>query len=87
MKKVSTTPNLALKALKIVLASKQGFICVIIIVIVIIGKIQIVALLDKKLGKHVAIFYNIIYLFLEKRCNVILHLVVASQEYQIYRVR
>ena len=47
-------------------------------------KIQIIALLDKKLKKLTDIFYSIISFFLEKICEGMLHVVVAFQRNQFY---
>ena len=87
-KHVESTNNtqLTLKALEIDAASKKFFLFGIRKNWSLI-KIQIVIHLDKKLRKLIAIFYNTIFFFLEKKFEMMLHLVVAFKEYQIYWLR
>ena len=75
---MSTVPNLALKALEIVSASKKNFIFVIRKIWSLL-KIKIVVLLDKKLRELIAIFYMSI--FIDKKYKVMLHFVVRQENY------
>ena len=49
-------------------------------------KMEIAALLDKKLRKVIAMFFNFSSVFLDKKYKVMLHLAATFQQYQIYWV-
>ena len=86
MKKVPTVPNLAMKDIEIVLASKQKLYTLNQKELkLLVTKNHIAALVDKNLRKLFVISFKfIISFFLDKKYNVMLHLAVTFQGYQIY---
>ena len=86
MKKVPTVPNLAMKDIEIVLASKQKLYTLNQKELkLLVTKNHIAALVDKNLRKLFVISFKfIISSFLDKKYNVMLHLAVTFQGYQIY---
>ena len=85
MKKVPTVPNLAMKDIEIVLASKQKLYTLNQKELkLLVTKNHIAALVDKNLRKLFVISFKfIISFFLDKKYNVMLHLAVTFQGYQI----
>ena len=86
MKKVPTVPNLAMKDIEIVLASKQKLYTLNQKELkLLVTKNHIAALVNKNLRKLFVISFKfIISFFLDKEHNVVLHLAVTFQGYQIY---
>ena len=86
MKKVPTVPNLAMKDIEIVLASKQKLYTLNQKELkLLVTKNHIAALVHKNLRKLFVISFKfIISFFLDKKYNVMLHLAVTFQGYQIY---